>query len=84
MKYGYFDEGGAINALYEKKVLVDEGILAADPEEAHTLIGRSIDYILETENLLEDDKYEKVGEVSNTNVMPDKCQKWGFFCRDIF
>ncbi len=58
-EYGSFNEGGAINALYKKRVFGDQGVKAADPKEADTLIGRAIDYILETENLLADDKYEE-------------------------
>jgi hypothetical protein len=58
-EYGSFDEGGAINALYKKKVFGGQGVKAADPNEAFALIGRSVEYILETENLLEDDKFEE-------------------------
>ena len=57
--FGSFDEGGAINALFEKKLFGSQGIKAANPKEAHTLIGRSITYILETENLLEDEQFEE-------------------------
>ena len=58
-QYGSFNEGGAINALYPKKVFGGQGVKAADPKEAETLIGRAIDYILESENLLADDKFEE-------------------------
>jgi hypothetical protein len=57
--YGSFYDGGAINALYRKKVLSGEGVRAADPKEASSLIQRSVDYLLETENLLEDDRFEE-------------------------
>jgi hypothetical protein len=58
-EYGSFHEGGAINALYKKKAFGSHNIIAADPQEAYTLIGRSIDYILKTANLLEDDIFEE-------------------------
>ena len=57
-EYGSFNEGGAINALYKKRAFGSHDVKASDPKEASTLIGRSIEYILETENLLEDDKFE--------------------------
>jgi len=57
-EYGSFDEGGAINALYEKKVYGGQAVKAPDPKEACTLIERSIEYILLAENLLEDDNFE--------------------------
>jgi hypothetical protein len=57
-EYGSFDEGGAINALYRKKGLGSSSFRAADPEEAYQLIGRSIDYIMEVENILEDNAFE--------------------------
>ena len=44
-KYGSFDEGGAINALYPKKGLGSSSIKAAEPEEASVLIGSAVDYI---------------------------------------
>jgi hypothetical protein len=58
-EFGSFEEGGAINALYKKKVYGGQGVKAADPKEAFTLIGRAMDYILETENPLEDDSFEE-------------------------
>jgi len=58
-EYGSFNDGGAINALYKKKAFRGPGFRAADPHEAFLLIGRSIDYILEAENILEDDKFEE-------------------------
>jgi hypothetical protein len=58
-RYGSFDEGGAINALYEKKLFGGQAVKAPDPKEACTLIERSIEYILLAENLLEDDKFEE-------------------------
>ncbi len=57
--YGSFDEGGAINALFRKKGLGSSSVKAADPKEADTLIGRSINYIMEVENLLEDSRFEE-------------------------
>ena len=58
-EYGSFDEGGAINALYRKKVIGGHACKDADPKGAYTLIGRSINYIRETENLLVDDQFEE-------------------------
>jgi hypothetical protein len=58
-EYGSFDEGGAINALFEKKLYGVQGVKAADPKEADTLIGRSISYLLETKNLLNDNQFEE-------------------------
>lgn len=58
-EYGSIDEGGAINALFEKKLYRTQGTKAADPKEAKTLIGRSIGYISETENLLNDEQFEE-------------------------
>ena len=58
-EYGSFYEGGAINALHRKKGLGSSSVKAADPKEAYTLIGRSINYIMEVENLLEDNKFEE-------------------------
>ncbi|MBT8372473.1 MAG: hypothetical protein KJO34_16010 [Deltaproteobacteria bacterium] len=57
--YGSFDEGGAINALYRKKVIGGHACKDADPQEAYTLIGRSVNYIRETENLLANDQFEE-------------------------
>jgi hypothetical protein len=57
--YGSFDEGGAINALYGKKELKGQGVKAADPKEAYSLVGRSMNYIRQTNNLLDDDKFEE-------------------------
>ena len=58
-EYGSFNEGGAINALYAKKLFEGQAVKAPDPKEARTLIERSIEYILLAENLLEDDKFEE-------------------------
>jgi hypothetical protein len=58
-EYGSIDEGGAINALFEKKLYRTQGIKAADPKEAKVLISRSIEYISETENLLNDEQFEE-------------------------
>jgi hypothetical protein len=64
-EYGSFDEGGAINALYRKKVFTGKGFRDANPKEAYTLIGRSMNYIRRTENLLGDAKFD---EKKNTLV----------------
>jgi len=58
-EYGSFDEGGAINALYRKKVFTGKGFRAANPKEAYALIGRSMNYIRRTENLLGDAEFDK-------------------------
>jgi len=58
-EYGSFDEGGAINALYRKKVFTGEGFRAADPKVAYALIGRSMHYIRQTENLLGDAEFDE-------------------------
>ncbi len=47
----------AINALFKKKVLTGPGTKAADPQEAYALIGRSMNYIRQTENILNDEKF---------------------------
>ena len=64
-KYGSLEEGGAINALHEKKTLTGPGSKAADPKEAYALVGRSMNYIRQTENILKDTKFE---EKKNTLV----------------
>ncbi len=58
-EYGSLDEGGAINALYRKKVFAGEGFREANPQEAYALIGRSMNYIRRTENLLGDAKFDE-------------------------
>jgi hypothetical protein len=58
-EYGSFDEGGAINALYKKKLFGGQAVKAPDPKEAFTLIERSIEHILLAENILQDDKFEE-------------------------
>ena len=57
-EYGDLDEGGAINALHEKRLLDGKETKPADPEEAARLIKRAIGYIKETENLLDDEDFE--------------------------
>lgn len=57
-EYGDLDEGGAINALHEKRFLDGKETKPADPEEAARLIKRAIGYIKETENLLDDEDFE--------------------------
>jgi hypothetical protein len=59
LEYGSFDEGGAINALHPKKTLKDFGIVEPNPKEAYTLIGRSMNYIRQSENLLADPRFEE-------------------------
>ena len=56
-EYGSLEEGGAINALYKKKIYKGPGTRAADPKEAYALVGRSMNYIRQTENILGDDKF---------------------------
>ena len=58
-EFGSFVEGGAINALYRKKTFKGLGVKEADPREAYTLIGRSMNYIRQTENLLPIGKFEE-------------------------
>ena len=57
-EYGSLDEGGAINALYEKKLLAGKATKPADPDTAVELIERAVVYIKETENLFEDSDFE--------------------------
>ena len=56
--FGDLNEGGAINALYEKKLLGGQQSRPADPGEAANLIQRAIGYIGETENIFEDAEFE--------------------------
>ena len=58
-KFGSFDEGGAINALYPKKSIKDQGVKKPDLKEAYTLIGRAMNYIRQTENIVGDEPFEK-------------------------
>lgn len=58
-EYGSLDEGGAINALHRKIGLKGQGVKAANPKEAYTLIGRSMNYVRQTENLLGDDQFDE-------------------------
>ena len=51
------EEGGAINALYRKRMLSGIGTRAADPQEAYALVGRSMNHIRQAENVLNDDKF---------------------------
>jgi hypothetical protein len=57
-KFGALDEGGAINALHQKKMLDSNEMKPADPEEAASLIERAIGYIKETENVLDDNDFD--------------------------
>ncbi|MEE4262242.1 MAG: hypothetical protein V2I56_06090 [Desulfobacteraceae bacterium] len=62
--YGSLEEGGAINALYPKKSPKGEQLKAADPQEAYALIGRAMNYIRQTENLLDDESFaQKIEEL---------------------
>ncbi len=58
-EFGSFEDGGAINALYRKKVIAGKGYRDADPKEAYTLLGRSMNYIRQTENLLGDANFDE-------------------------
>ena len=58
-EFGSFDEGGAINALYAKKLTPDAPTQPADPGEAIELISRAVEYIQETANVMEDDAFEE-------------------------
>ncbi|MGD9360929.1 MAG: hypothetical protein PVH85_18810, partial [Desulfobacterales bacterium] len=58
-EFGSFEDGGAINSLYRKKVIKGEGVRAANPKEAYALLGRSMNYIRQTENLLGDAEFEE-------------------------
>jgi hypothetical protein len=58
-EFGSFEDGGAINALFRKKVIKGEGFRAANPKEAYALLGRSMNYIRQTENLLGDANFEE-------------------------
>ena len=60
--YGSLEEGGAINALYPKRSLKGEPLTAADPKEAYALIGRAMNYIRQTENLLDDESFAQKTE----------------------
>ena len=55
--YGSLEEGGAINALYPKQSIKGSQIKAADPKEAYALIGRAMNYLRQTENLLDDEDF---------------------------
>jgi len=57
--YGSIDEGGAINALYDKIDLRGQGTIPFDSEEAMALTERAIEYILSAKNLMEDDEFDK-------------------------
>ena len=57
-EYGAIDEGGAINALHKKMLLGGTDIKPADPEEAANLINNAIEYIKETENVLDDNDFD--------------------------
>ena len=56
-EYGSLEEGGAINALYKKKTYAGPETRAADPKEAYALIGRSMNYLRQTQNILDDEKF---------------------------
>jgi hypothetical protein len=58
-EFGSFEDGGAINALYRKKVITGKGFRDADPKEAYALLGRSMNYIRQTENLLGDANFDE-------------------------
>jgi len=56
-EYGSAEEGGAINALFPKKALTGQALIAPDAREAYALVGRAMNYIRQTENILNDEKY---------------------------
>jgi hypothetical protein len=58
-EFGSFEDGGAINSLYRKKTIGGGGFRAADPKEAYALIGRSMNYIRQTENILAEAEFDK-------------------------
>ena len=58
-EYGSIDEGGAINALHRKKTYQGSDVIDTDPKAAYTLIGRSMNYIRQTDNIAGDDRFEK-------------------------
>ncbi len=58
-EFGSYEDGGAINALYRKKVITGKGFREADPKEAYALLGRSMNYIRQTENLLGDANFDE-------------------------
>ena len=66
--FGSFDEGGAINALYPKRGLRSASVKPADPAEARILIGRAVDYIVEVENLFEDNSFDEKIEALITQL----------------
>ena len=76
-RYGSFNEGGAINALYPKKGLGSSSIKAADPQEASILIGRAVDYIREVENLLDDNRFDEKKEALVARLMTIQTQLSG-------
>jgi len=57
-KYGSLEEGGAINALYPKKLSADDASKPPDPSEAAELIERAVGYIEKTENVFEDKEFK--------------------------
>lgn len=71
-KYGSLDEGGAINALYQKKVINGQAVKAADPQEAYALIGRSMNYIRQTENLFEDEIFTEKSKRPSGPMRPGR------------
>lgn len=56
--FGDLDEGGAINALYKKRLLDGKQSKPADPAEASHLIQRAVGYISDTENIFDDANFE--------------------------
>lgn len=66
-EYGSAEEGGAIDALFPQKVLTGQALIAPDPREAYALVGRAMNYIRQTENILNDEKYaaKKKALISN-------------------
>jgi len=57
-EYGSLDEGGAINALYIKKLMAGNAEKPADPDTSTDLIERAVGYIKEAENVFDDSDFE--------------------------
>ena len=58
-EFGSPEDGGAINALFRKRMLSGAGFRSADPKGAYALIGRSMNHIRQAENVLNDAKFSE-------------------------
>ena len=74
-EYGSPEEGGAINALYKKKIYTGPGTRAADPKEAYALIGRAMNYIRQTENILGDEQFAEKKNALVSSLRQDSSYK---------